>query len=306
VLGRRARLLSILPIGLGAGILLRAATAGAAPPQVKIYLGGYGQPSPQPSQSAPAASSAPSASAANAASFQNQAAFVQGVAYERYLQYVAAVQASRMAPGDATQYFTNGASVMTVPSAGPGSAYFTNGAEAARGGTAPTAPAAAAAPPPVPPAPPSLPPAAPLAPFWWVDSPTAAAPPSPPPAAAPASPPAPAAPPPAEERPAEAAMSFEDWLQSMGADVREDESEPSPAPPPPADTEPSLLAEPSAAAYDVRPRASHPLREKLRERAPQQEGGPQPLVLMLGTFAAGLGLGALAMKRGSFRTRTEP
>ena len=139
-------------------------------------------------------------------------------AYARYLQYVQVLnyQAAHPSAGaDAAQYFTNGASITTIPASGPGSAYFTNGAEVT------------ALPPPLPtvaPAPATLPPlpnpraSTSASPWWWGETlPPAAQSAAPPPLP----PPAPLAPPLAEPPAAAPAMSFDEWLQSMGAGPEE-------------------------------------------------------------------------------------
>jgi hypothetical protein len=90
-------------------------------------------------------------------------------------------------------------------------------------------------------------------------------------------------------------MSFEDWLQSMGADVREAvATDPSLTS---AEVETAPLAGPSAAVLEVRPRVVSALREKSRERVVAPGGSSDVIVAMAGTFAAGLLLGALAMRR---------
>jgi hypothetical protein len=289
---------SLVTFAFGAALVAASAPADAAPPQVTIYLGGYGQPTAAPAPAAQATQQGTQPASSASGALQTEAAFVQGVAYARYLQYVAAVNYQAAARGagtgaDATQYFTNGAAATTVPSAGPGSGYFTNGAEATR--VAPPASASAAPPPP-----PPLPPPAPLAPFWWVEGST-----PPPASSAPSAPPPPPpeAAPTVEARLPEVAMSFQDWLESMGANLEESEPTPTAAPA----VEAALLAEPSAAAYEVRPRAPYAVREKLRERIPPREGSAGGLVVViLGTFAIGLAVGALAMRKGPLRTGQGP
>ena len=274
---------SLVAFALGASVLAvaTAADAGRNGPQVTVYLGGYGQPtgSPQPQ---PTSSAQPLAPNANLA-LQAEVTIAQLAAYNRYLQYVALANSqSRGGSLDATQYFTNGAAATTVPTAGqPGSGYFTNGAEVT------PAPAPTPAPPPTS----AQPPSAPLAPFWWVEGETPPSPPPPPPPAQAAAPAPEAA---LDDTRPLTAMSFEEWLQSMGADVQE-ATLPDPAPSDGEETAP--LMEPSAAVLEVRRRMPPAVREKTREHfvAPGSSNGP--IAAMIGTFAAGLLLGALAMKR---------
>jgi hypothetical protein len=93
-------------------------------------------------------------------------------------------------------------------------------------------------------------------------------------------------------------MSFEAWLQSMGAPV-ESERETTPGPPYGVAYADRSLAEPTADADEARTRATYELPEKTPERGviarKTWRGG---LVAILGgTFAIGLLLGALAMRR---------
>ncbi|MGO9707624.1 MAG: hypothetical protein ACLQBL_02095 [Polyangiaceae bacterium] len=254
-------------------------------PQVTVSTGGYGQPSsPPPAQAA--ASAQPIPPSANLMTLQAEVTLAQVAAYERYLQYVALTQGARSGSNDAAQYFTNGAAATTVPTTGQaGSAYFTNGAEATRV-PAPATPA----PLPQPAAARAAP--APLAPFWWVEGET--------PSSAPAPAPAPDSPPPPVVEPTEtrpiAAMSFEEWLESMGANVEESADE-SPQSPQSSDEEPAVLTQPSAAVLEVRQRVPPTLREKPRERLAESSSSDGLIAAMIGTFAAGLLLGVLAMKR---------
>jgi hypothetical protein len=156
-----------------------------------------------------------------------------------------------------------------------------------------------------PPPPPAAPESKPLPPWWWTE-PTAATSAATKPASSPPSPAAAPSPPPASAAAMatlqEPAMSFQEWLRTMGA------VEPQPVPPPVAEEPPpeptpgepdeavALLAEPSETANDVRVRASYPLRQKTHERTAAKRG-PGPLGIVLGAFGVGLILGALAMRR---------
>lgn len=291
-------------MAVGASCLAFAVPAAAGPPvQVNIYLPSYGQPAaPPPAPQATGQSAQSAIATANAATLQAEVAIAQAAAYQRYLQYVAVTGAQGgRGGGDPSQYFTNGASATTVPS---GSSYFSNGAEATKvPGPPPAAPPPAPPVPPVapqalqappaPPAPATPPPSAPLAPYWWTDGVPAAA--ATPPATA-ASTPAPTPSPSVdsrEDRPAQA-MSFAEWLQSMGAnapDVAATEANPS------ADLAEAPIAEPAAAVLEVRQRLPSVRREKSRERVLAGDGSSALVATMLGTFAAGVILGALAMKR---------
>jgi hypothetical protein len=291
---------------------LFGAPAHAAPPQVTITIGGYGtQAAPAPSAVASAAPLSP------AQLLQVEVAAAQSAAYQRYLQYVSLTQATR-AGADPSQYFNNAANALTVPGSGQGSAYFTNGAEATRVPSgpmsAPSAPSALGTPPPPPPPPPFPPPSAfPSSAAFPAPPPPPPSPsgddtPPPPPVVPSAAPPpmdsaAPPAPPPAPDTaPARAAptMSFEEWLRTM---------EPGDAPPaqaaaPGAESEaPTSVEQPIAAALDVRPRVTPLVRTKARDARPEvgageEEREPGPgLIVLAATFAAGLLLGAAAMKR---------
>ncbi len=93
-------------------------------------------------------------------------------------------------------------------------------------------------------------------------------------------------------------MSFEEWLQSMGAVLPESEAQAAEEPPAiPADEEAAPVAEPSATVNDVRQRVSYVAREKLRERAPAPRSSKGLAAVILGAFGVGLLLGALAMRR---------
>ena len=127
---------------------------------------------------------------------------------------------------------------------------------------------------------------------------------TPPPSPAPSTPVS-SVPPPVpepEEHPTQA-MSFEEWLQSITANVDEAPSDSSPSPAS-AEVAAALIAEPSAAVLEMRPRTESVVREKRREHlaaAGVSNGGP--LVATIATFAAGLLVGALAMMRPRPRAR---
>jgi hypothetical protein len=238
-------------------------------------------------------------SAPGAALVQAEVTIAELAAYNRYLQYVALTSsgATRPTQADMAQYFSNGAAATTVPSSGQASSYYANGAEATRvPAPAPSvqpaqpSPSYQASPPPA---------AAPPAPYWWVEGTTPASSPEPPPAP---SPPPPAAEP--EARPLEA-MSFEEWLRSMGANVQEaaaSESIPALAS---GEVEMAPIAEPSARVVEVYERASYVVREKPRAHAAAATDSSGRLSALIGTFAAGLLLGALVMMRPRFRFHAE-
>ena len=94
-------------------------------------------------------------------------------------------------------------------------------------------------------------------------------------------------------------MSFEEWLQSMGA--------PPPAEAPPsspelaaAETEVPIM-EPAETAFEVRQRATYAPPEKARERAAVNDGSRGLAAFVVGAFAIGILLGGLAMWRAGFR-----
>jgi hypothetical protein len=289
-----ARVLSISAFAAGFVVLFAPALARAQSPQVTLYLNNYGQ-APSGVSATPAQAPMQGPSGAGAA-YQGGAALAQVAAYQQYLLYLSLAREGALGPNpgpNPAQYFTNGAAVTTVPSAGqPGSAYFSNGAEATR--LPPPAPAAAAAPS----AAAALPPPAgsALPPFWWTGSsaPPAPATAAPPPVPAPSAAPAPAEPP--TQGPV---MSFEEWLLSMGAQP----------PAEPAEQVPEIAAaemeapivEPAENAYEVRKRATYAPPEKARERAATNEGSRGLASFVVGAFAVGLLLGGLAMWRAGFR-----
>jgi hypothetical protein len=98
-------------------------------------------------------------------------------------------------------------------------------------------------------------------------------------------------------------MSFEEWLQSMGGDVRAavtgDTSFAA------AEMESAPLAEPAEAVLEVRARLPSLPREKMRARIAPAGGSSEVMAAMAGTFAAGLLLGALAMRRVRVRAPAE-
>ena len=280
----------------GVALVLSSLGGGAArAQQVTITIGGYAPPAGGAAQPA-----APQPTATGASSgLQGPAAWAQIAAYGRYMQYLSVLNyqsthgGALPTPADTKEYFTNGATVTSVPSAGPGAAYFTNGSEATALPSAGALPSAAAAAPP--PQPPGQSP-------WVVVYQN----PSPPPAAptpAVAQPPAPPEPV-AEVHAPPTAMSFEDWLDSMGLDK----------PPPAAESKPSLtsaeveaapLAEPSAAANDVRERVVYKVPEKPRARAAVASSGWGGAVGLTAAFSAGLILGGLAVLRLRDRRRVD-
>lgn len=289
--GSRARRLRL------AGVVLVLSSLGGAAraQQVTITIGGYGAP---PSGAAQPAAPQPAASGM-ASGLQGPAAWAQIAAYGRYMQYLSVLNyqsthgGALPAPAETKDYFTNGATVTSVPSAGPGAAYFTNGSEATALPSASPPPSAAAAPPP--PQPPGQSP-------WVVVYQN----PSPPPAA-PA--PAVAQPPPPPEPVAEVhapptAMSFEDWLESMGLDRAPPASESKPTLTS-AEVEAVPLAEPSAAANDVRERVAYKVPEKPRARAAVGSSGGGGALGITAAFSAGLILGGLAMLRLRDRRRVD-
>ncbi len=291
-----AALRALLAGAVATSVLALASIAEAQTPQVTVYIGNYGSAPPPGAPPPPSGLSGPTAlptSGANAA-LLGGAAVAQAAAYQQYLLYVATMspQAREGAAANAAQYFTNGAALTTVPSAGPGAAYFSNGAETTRLPPAASAAPAASAPTGAPA------PSTALPPWWWSEpAPPAASAPVPPPAASAIAPP----PPPAPAETDEPAMSFEEWLRSMGASIPEAQAaaaEVTPPPPPnaPAESEAPVVAEPSSTANDVRPRASYALRQKTRERA--AHGAIGNLGVLVGAaFAVGLLIGGLAMRR---------
>jgi hypothetical protein len=138
--------------------------------------------------------------------------------------------------------------------------------------------------------------------FWWVDGVSAPA------TAAAASEPAP--PPAASAQPVEvadehppAALSFEEWLRSMGGG---DGTQPEALPVASAEqAEPSLVEEPAAAVLDVRPRVRSVGREKAREHLVAREGSGGIALAMMGTFVAGLLVGALSVRHLRLRRQAE-
>jgi hypothetical protein len=141
--------------------------------------------------------------------------------------------------------------------------------------------------------------------FWWVDgvnpAPTAYAPPEPAPPPAPSAPPVEVA---AAQPPV--ALSFEEWLRSMGASASETAPQETPPTVAAEETEPSLVEEPAAAVLDVRPRVRSVRREKVRERLAVREGPGGIALAMVGTFAAGLLVGALSVRQVRLRRHAEP
>jgi hypothetical protein len=266
--------------------------------QVTITIGGYGSPQEQvaapPTQ--PTQPGVPSGGAGYGP-YAGPVALAQMAAYGRYMQYLSVLNYQSTHNGalpgpDAKEYFTNGAAATTVPSAGPGSAYFNNGSEA-------TVLQPATPPPLAPPPPPSQQP--PGQSPWVVVYQNPNAPP-PPPAPAPAPTPAPEAV--ADNRAPVVAMSFQDWLESMGLDNSDTSEESSPAlTSGEVDTTP--IAEPAALAYDVRQRVAYALPEKARARAAPHASGWGPVAGITSAFAAGLILGGLAMLRLRDRVRKD-
>jgi hypothetical protein len=288
--------------------------ASAAPPQVNVYVNNYGaaaqqaaqQVSPPPSIPTPAQVSGAGAGGVTPA----EATLAQVAAYQQYLLYLNVANSQPRASGaNAAQYFNNGAAVTSVPSAGqPGAAYFSNGASAtsvpsagqpgaayfANGAEATRLPSVPAAAPYASPAPSA---SAPLPPGWWTEPAT------PPAKTAPSSSP-PSAPPPAAVAATmqEPAMSFQEWLRTMGATAPQTQAPETPEPPEaPAlaalEEEAPPVAELSTTANDVRQRASYPVRarEKSRERVAKR--APGPLGIIAGAFAVGILLGAVVMRR---------
>jgi hypothetical protein len=275
--------------GLAGGAFALAAVIGAP----ATAVGGYGGEPPPSAPPPPMSASGPMYPAGGA--IQGQAALAQLALYQQYLLYVAVASTppAKGPPPDVGQYFTNGAVVTTVPSASqPGGAYFANGAEATRLPLTPSVGSAAAS---------AAPPArsAPLPSFWWVEPDGKQAAPPPPPSAAPSPPPSPAgqplAPAPEAESPG-APMSFEEWLQSMGAVIPEAQAaeESSPVP---TDEEAAPVAEPSATANDVRQRGTYAAREKPRERVATSGTSKGLAAVIFGAFGVGLLMGVLAMRR---------
>jgi hypothetical protein len=88
-------------------------------------------------------------------------------------------------------------------------------------------------------------------------------------------------------------MSFEEWLQTMGASVPEAEA----AEGEPTLAEAALVAEPSATANDVRERATYSPPEKPREHVAASAASRGWAALLVGSFAVGLLFGGLAMWR---------
>jgi hypothetical protein len=315
-------------LALVGGLAAFSSPALAKGPQITVTVNIPGV-SARPAATATAgASGLPAGPPVNPALLQGQAAWAEAGAYTRYLQYVTLVNSPAgrgMSPQDAAQYFTNGASVMTVPAAGqPGAAYFNNGSELGAPPPAPTAPPAAPFASALPPPPPAPPPTRP-SPWWWGDDTTEStdSPPAPKEAATPANAPlgAAAAPAPSPTAHSEegatpvAALSFEEWLGAMGGPAPDDDGEgegdavnpPEPVAPVPSDVpdvQEASLSEPLSAAIEILPRTIFAPREK-RERAsvpatPSLLGGQAVAV----AFGAGLLLGALVMMR--LRRREEP
>jgi hypothetical protein len=96
-------------------------------------------------------------------------------------------------------------------------------------------------------------------------------------------------------------MSFEEWLRSMGADVQEAALPESPPSLTSAEVERAPIAEPSTTVVDVRQRASYLVREKPRAHGAAATDSSGRVSALIGTFAAGLLLGALVMMRPRFR-----
>jgi hypothetical protein len=276
--------------------LLGSFDAPAQAQQVTITIGGYGG-APANAAPPPYATQQPAGNGGTSA-LQGQAAWAQAAAYGRYMQYLAvlnyqATHGGALPPGpDAKDYFTNGATVTTVPSAGPGAAYFNNGSEAT---VLPPTPAPTAAAPVTPsPAPQASSSASPWVVVYQNPSPA-----PPPPVSAASSPPPPPAEPVAEAHAPPIAMSFEDWLRSMGIDPQEASAEPQPSLTS-AEVPVTAMAEPSAEANEVRARASYDRPEKPRVRVAASSGSGWGLT---GAFAAGLVLGGVAVLRLRDRAR---
>jgi hypothetical protein len=121
----------------------------------------------------------------------------------------------------------------------------------------------------------------------------------------PPEPPAPAAsPPPAiasvDVLTDEPPMSFETWLESMGAD--EPQAAAIPASPAIASAD-TPVAEPSEDSNDSRPRATYELPEKPRERTVVRKTSGRLAAMIAAGFAVGALFGALAMRSARSRTR---
>ncbi len=212
-----------------------------------------------------------------------------------YFQNGAAVTSVPSAGQPGSAYFTNGAAVTSVPSAGQaGSGYFTNGAAATR--LPLSAPSAQGA------QPPSQAP----------DSRPASPAPTEPPAVSLAEPTAPPQPPVVPTRVDGPPMSFEAWIESMGAAVLPDGDESTASRT--FNGEPLAFDEPYAAATGEGTRASYALPEKegdrtvAREAARASRESRTARTLRLGaaligaSFAIGLLLGALGMWLARIRT----
>ncbi len=269
--------------------------------QVTITIGGYG-PQQQQAPIPPAVPTQHGAPSNGNSPYAGPVALAQMAAYGRYMQYLTmlnyqSAHNGALPPGpDAKEYFTNGAAATTVPSAGPGSAYFNNGSEAT------VLPSVSA--PPAPPPPPVSPPPPSAGPSPWVVVYQNPAPPPPAPAPPPVAPPPVAQEPVADTRLPVVAMSFQDWLESMGMSAPEtaDESTPTLTS---AEVESAPIAEPAALSYDVRQRAVFALPEKARVHLDARAGGWGPASGITGAFAAGLILGGLAMLRLRDRARKD-
>ncbi len=240
-----------------------------------------------------------------ATALESQEIWAQAAAYDQYLLYVsspkgpptsgqaldspyfsngASVTSVPAAGQPGSAYFNNGAVVTSVPSSGPNAKYFTNGAEATR--LPLTAPAAS-----VPPAPPQV----------------AIVPPTQPATTPPTTPSEiPASAPPAAVVPAvtvmdEPPMSFEAWIESMreaagasATSLRAPAVSGAPMEAPP-------VTESSESANEMRPRATYDLPEKPVERAPARRVSRPWAAFVAGAFALGLLLGILAKRRGRAR-----
>jgi hypothetical protein len=101
-------------------------------------------------------------------------------------------------------------------------------------------------------------------------------------------------------------MSFDEWLQSMGAEsvaAAAPQEGPLSAESAETDIDEAPLSEPLATAFEVRPRTSFALPEK-RDRLALGAGSRSTGGTIAWAFAAGLLLGALAMLRPRLRLRS--
>ena len=289
----------LLTVAVGASCLAVAPSARAGGgPQVTVYMGGYGQPARGPAAQ-PVASVPPSAPSPSLV--QAEVTIAELAAYNRYLQYVALTSsgATRPTQAEMAQYFSNGAAATTIPSSTGKLGLRTTRMARRRRGCQPRPRRSRPATEPCVPGEPAARRGSTRAVLVGRRDDARTEPRAVPRSSPPPPPPAPEP----EARPVEA-MSFEEWLQSMGAEVQEAPSRSIPSLAS-AEVETAPIAEPSSTVVEVRQRVSSLVREKRARSRRRGHGFGRKGGRADRNVRRGLLLGALVMMRPRFRFHAE-